>query len=235
LEQVFPREVLYILGIPIRDTVVHTWVLMAALIAAAYFFKRRSRLHPSGWQMAFESLVEFATSTIEDMIGPRSARYVPLVGTMALFIATANLLGVFPLLSSPTRDINTTLALAIVVLLAVHYFGIREHGLLGYLKHFAEPNPVVLLLNVIGEFSRTLSLTLRLFGNIISSEMIVAAIFMLIPVIAPLPLQLLGMFTGLLQAYVYTILTCTYISSAVEGSSSTNGSDDRPRPSTEKE
>ena len=235
MEQVFPHELIRIFGLPIRDTVVHTWVLMAVLIVAAYLFRRYSQLRPRGWQVALESVVEFAVSLIEDLIGVRAEKYVSLVGTLALFIASANLLGVFPLLSSPTRDINTTLALAIVVLLAVHYLGIREHSLLGYLKHYAEPNPIVALLNVIGEFSRTLSLTLRLFGNIISSEMIVAGVFMLIPAVAPLPLQVLGMFTGLLQAYVYTILTCTYIRSAVEGSTPANKRNHSRTASAEKE
>lgn len=225
MEQIFPHEVFRIFGIPVRDTVVHTWVLMGALILLAYLFNRYSRLHPRGWQMLIEAVVEFAAKLVEDMIGPRVEQYLSLVGTLILFIATANLLGVFPLLSTPTRDINTTLALALVVFFVVHYYGIRAHGGAGYLKHLAEPNVVVFVLDLIGQLSRTLSLTLRLFGNVIASEMIVAVIFILVPAVAAIPLQILGMFTGLLQAYVFTVLTCTYISSAVAKSSSTGDAD----------
>ncbi len=228
MEGVFPHEVFQIFGIPIRDTVLHTWILMGAFILLAYLFNRYSRLRPRAWQMPFEAVVKFAAKLIEDMIGPHTERYLPLISTLVLFIASASILGIFPSLGSPTRDINSTFALAVVVFFSVHYYGIREHGVRGYLKHLMEPNVIVFVLNIIGQFSRTLSLTVRLFGNIIASEMIVAVIFVLVPAGAAIPLQLLGMFTALLQAYVFTVLTCTYISSAVENSSS-NGDTDKAK------
>jgi len=228
LEGIFPHEVFQIFGIPIRDTVLHTWILMGVFILLAYLFNGYSRLRPRAWQMPFEAVVEFAAKLIEDMIGPHAERYLPLIGTLVLFIASASVLGIFPALGSPTRDINTTFALAVVVFFSVYYYGIREHGVRGYLKHLMEPNVIVFVLNIIGQFSRTLSLTVRLFGNIIASEMIVAVIFVLVPAGAAIPLQLLGMFTALLQAYVFTVLTCTYIRSAVANSSS-NGDTDKVR------
>jgi len=235
LEGVFPHEVFQIFGIPIRDTVLHTWILMGAFILLAYLFNRYSRLRPRAWQMPFEAVVDFAAKLIEDMIGPHAERYLPLIGTLVLFIASTSMLGIFPSLGSPTRDINTTFALAVVVFFAVYYYGIREHGVRGYLKHLMEPNVIVFILNIIGQFSRTLSLTVRLFGNIIASEMIVAVIFVLVPAGAAIPLQLLGMFTGLLQAYVFTVLTCTYIQSAVANSSSNEDTDKTQFASLEKE
>ena len=235
MEGVFPHEVFQIFGIPIRDTVLHTWILMGAFILLAYLFNRYSRLRPRAWQMPFEAVVEFAVKLVEDMIGPHAERYLPLIGTLVLFIASASVLGIFPALGSPTRDINTTFALAVVVFIAVHYYGIQEHGAGGYLKHLMEPNVIVFVLNIIGQFSRTLSLTVRLFGNIIASEMIVAVIFVLVPAGAAIPLQLLGMFTALLQAYVFTVLTCTYIRSAVESSSSNGNTDTTQFTSLEKE
>jgi len=235
LKEVFPHEVFQIFGIPIRDTVLHTWILMGAFILLAYLFNRYSRLRPRAWQMPFEAVVEFAAKLIEDMIGPHAQRYLPLIGTLVLFIASASVLGIFPALGSPTRDINTTFALAVVVFFSVHYYGIREHGVRGYLKHLMEPNVIVFVLNIIGQFSRTLSLTVRLFGNIIASEMIVAVIFVLVPAGAAIPLQLLGMFTALLQAYVFTVLTCTYIRSAVVNSSSNGDTEKAQFTNLEKE
>ena len=220
MKEVFPHEVFQIFGIPIRDTVLHTWILMGAFILLAYLFNRYSRFRPRAWQMLIEAVVEFALNLIEDMIGAHAERYLPIIGTLIIFIATASMLGIFPTLGSPTRDINTTFALAVVVFFSVHYYGIRELGLKGYLKHLIEPNVMVFVLNILGQFSRTLSLTVRLFGNIIASEMIVAVIFVLVPAGAAIPLQLLGMFTGLLQAYVFATLACTYIMSAVEKPSS---------------
>ena len=208
---------------------------MGAFILLAFLYNRYSRLRPRAWQIPFEAVVEFAAKLIEDMIGPHAERYLPLIGTLVLFIASASVLGIFPALGSPTRDINSTFALAVVVFFSVYYFGIREHGGRGYLKHLMEPNVIVFLLNIIGQFSRTLSLTLRLFGNIIASEMIVAVIFVLVPAGAAIPLQLLGMFTALLQAYVFTVLTCTYIRSAVANSSSNVNADKNQFTNPEKE
>jgi len=235
LEGVFPHEVFQIFGIPVRDTVLHTWILMGVFILLAFLYNRYSRLRPRAWQMPFEAVVEFASKLIEDMIGPHTERYLPLIGTLVLFIASASMLGVFPSLGSPTRDINSTFALAVVVFFSVYYFGIREHGGRGYLKHLMEPNVIVFILNIIGQFSRTLSLTVRLFGNIIASEMIVAVIFILVPAGAAIPLQLLGMFTSLLQAYVFTVLTCTYIRSAVANSSSNGDTNKNQLTNPEKE
>jgi F-type H+-transporting ATPase subunit a len=141
-----------------------------------------------------------------------------MLGTLMIFIAVANNFSVLPVVTSPTGDINTPLALALVVFFSVHYYGMREKGGWGYIKSLASPI-FMLPLEFIGQFSRTLSLTLRLFGNIVSSEIVVAVIFSLVPLIAPLPLVGLGLITGVLQAYIFTVLASLYIGSAVDETS----------------
>jgi len=156
---------------------------------------------------------------ISDAMGRPAAPYLPFLGALAIFIAISNIIGVVPIVTTPTRDINTPAAMAILVFFAVHVFGVREKGLFRYLKDMASPiylAPLTFPLELFGQVSRTLSLTLRLFGNVISTEMIVAVIFSLVPLIAPLPLIGLSMFTGLLQAYIFTTLATVFIGAGLE-------------------
>ena len=142
-------------------------------------------------------------------------KYLPILGTLAIFLLVSNIFGNFPFMVSPTSNINTTIALALVVFFAVHAYGISEKGLWGYAKDFA--NPIFILpLEVVSQISRTLSLSIRLFGNILSTDLIVAIIFSLIPFFLPLPLAALSILTGVLQAYIFTVLASLYIASAVE-------------------
>ena len=206
----FPQVVFEVLGVPVRDTVISTWIMMALVLAAVTAARRR-------WPSALEMLVGFLNDTISDVMGRPAEPYLPFLGALAIFIAISNVIGVVPFLVSPTRDVNTPLALALTVFLSVHYFGIRAKGVLGYLKSLASPI-FVLPLEIIGQVSRTISLTVRLFGNIVSTEMIVAVIFALVPMIAPLPLIGFSMFTGLLQAYIFTALATVYIGAGLEDS-----------------
>ena len=137
-----------------------------------------------------------------------------MLGTLGIFIAAANVIGVLPFIDSPTRDVNTPLALASVVFFAVHYYGIRSKGFVGYMRSLAQPI-YLLPLEIIGQISRTLSLTLRLFGNVISTEIVVAVIFALIPLFVPLPLIGFSLLTGLLQAYIFTVLAAVYIAATL--------------------
>jgi F-type H+-transporting ATPase subunit a len=197
-----------VFGLPVRDTVISTW-LMIALITGLMMALGR-------WQpTALEMLFDFLSDTITDIIGRDSSPYLPLLGTLAIFIAVANVVGVVPFLTSPTRDLNAPVALALVVFFAVHYFGVRSRGFWGYLKSVASPL-VTLPFELIGQFTRTLSLTLRLFGNVLSIELIVAVIFALMPLFVPLPLIAFSIFTGLLQAYIFTALAAVYIGAGLE-------------------
>ena len=203
----FPEVVLTVAGVPIRDTVISTWFMIILISVVVYLLRRR-------YPEALEMLVELVLDTVSGVMGRPATPYLPLLGSLAVFIAVANTIGLFPVVQAPTRDIDTPLALALVVLFSVHYFGIRERGLGDYLKGLADPI-FLLPLELIGQVSRTLSLTLRLFGNVLSSELIVAVVFSLVPLIVPLPLIAFGMLTGVLQAYIFTVLAAVYISAAV--------------------
>lgn len=207
MEGIFPRVVITVLGIPIRDTVISTWFVMLLILGVVYWFGRRQ-------SEALVMLIDFIVDSISMVIGRPAAPYLPLLGTLAIFIAVANGISVVPILSSPTRGINTPFALALIVFFSVHYFGIKDKGAWGYLKELADPI-FMLPLELIGQLSRTLSLTLRLFGNVLSTELIVAVIFSLLPLIVPLPLIGFSMLTGVLQAYIFTVLAAVYIGAAV--------------------
>lgn len=210
MEGFFPQVVFSIFGVPVRDTVVSTWIMMTMVVGLAVVIGRR---RPT----ALEMLVDFLNDTISDILRRPAEPYLPLLGALAIFIAVANIISVVPFLVSPTRDINTPAALALVVFFSVHYFGIRSQGVVGYFKDLATP-VYVLPLEIIGQLSRTLSLAVRLFGNIVSTDLIVAVIFALVPLFVPLPLVGFSMFTGLLQAYIFTALAAVYIGAGLEAS-----------------
>lgn len=212
MPQVAPEVVFYIFGIPIRDTIVSTWVMMALIITLAVIINR--------WQpTALEMLVDFLMDSISQVMGYPARDYLPLLGALAIFLATANVIGVVPYLVAPTRDINTPIALALIVFFSVHYFGIREEGFASYFKGMA--TPIYLLpLEIISHITRTVSLAVRLFGNIFSAELIAAIIFALVPLFVPLPLIGLGIFTGLLQAYIFTALAAVYIAAGIRSARS---------------
>ena len=210
MQDFFPQVAFTVFDIPVRDTVISTWIMIALIVLLAVLARRR-------WPMALEMLFGFLNDTLTDIMGLPAEPFLPFLGALIIFIAVANVIGVVPFIVSPTRDINTPLALALVVFFSVHYFGMRSKGIFGYLKGLASPI-FMLPLELIGQFSRTLSLTLRLFGNIISTDMVVAVIFALVPLFAPLPLIGLSMFTGLLQAYIFTALAAVFIGAGLEAS-----------------
>jgi F-type H+-transporting ATPase subunit a len=210
MEDFFPQVVFTIFGIPVRDTVVSTWIMMVIIVGVAAVANRR-------WPAALEMLVDFLIDTVSGVMGRPAGLYLPFLGTLVIFIAVANIIGIVPIVVSPTRDINTPVALALVVFFSVYYFGIREKGLWGYFKAMASPI-FMLPMELISHVSRALSLTLRLFGNIISTELIVAVVFALVPLIVPLPLVAFSMLTGVLQAYIFTVLAAVYIGAGLEAS-----------------
>jgi F-type H+-transporting ATPase subunit a len=140
---------------------------------------------------------------------------MPFIGTLFLFIATANLLGVVPGYWSPTGSLSTTAALAVCVFVAVPIFGIAKSGLGDYLRQYLQPSPFMLPFNIIGELSRTLALAVRLFGNVMSGQMIVAILLAIVPLFFPIIMQLMGMLVGVIQAYIFAVLATVYIASAI--------------------
>ncbi len=210
MEAIAPQVIFYLFGLPITDTVVSTWVMMVIIIVAAFFI---SKYKPTAGEMIVEMINNIVSSVMPEDINV--SKYLTILGTLAIFLVLANIFSIFPLMVSPTANINTTTALAIVVFFAVHFYGIRDKGFWQYLKDFA--NPIFILpLEIVSQFSRTLSLAIRLFGNILSTDLIVAIVFSLIPFLVPLPLAALGMLTGVLQAYIFLVLASLYIASAIE-------------------
>jgi len=185
----------------------------------------RSRLNvenPGPLQILLEDFVGFFHGMLEDVIGPKGRRYLPLVGTVFLLIWVSNMAGLVPGLMAPTSNINVTLGCALTVWVYYHIEGVREQGLGAYLKHFALPPgtpllmaPLMLVIEVISHLSRVLSLSLRLFGNIFGEELVIIIIAGIIPFIAPLPMMFLGVLTGTLQAAIFAILTMIYLGGAV--------------------
>jgi len=197
------------MGLPIKSTIIATWLTMAVILGAVILI---NKFKPD----INEMIVEFLTNLISGIMNIDDPEpYLPLIGTLAIFIAVSNSIGVLPVIASPTSDINTPLALAIIVFFAVYYYGIRAKGFFRYIKELA--SPIFLLpLELIGQISRTLSLTLRLFGNVISGDLIASILLSLVPLFVPLPMMGLSLLLGLLQAYVFTALASVYVASAIE-------------------
>jgi F-type H+-transporting ATPase subunit a len=195
--------------IPIRDTVVYTWITMAAIIALVLILKL---LKPNLLEFILEAIIGIVDDAMDvDDLHP----YIPLLGSLMIFTLTSNLISIVPRMKSPTSDINTTIALALIVVFSVHIYGIIKKGVFPYLKDFA--SPILLFpIELVGQFSRTLSLSMRLFGNVLSGDLIVAIVFSIIPYLLPIALTAVSMVSGILQAFVLTTLAALFISSAVE-------------------
>ncbi len=207
--------VLFHLGpVAITRPVVTTWVIMLVLTAVCWLVTRRLKAVPDGRQAALEIVVTGIAAQIEDVIHKDARPFLPLLGTLFIFLVTANLSGVLPGVEAPTSKLETPAALALIVFFSVHYFGIRARGIRGYLASFAKPKLVMLPLNVLSELTRTFSLMLRLFGNIMSGEFIIALIVALAGLFVPIPLMALEILIGLVQAYIFTVLAAVFIGAA---------------------
>lgn len=216
-EEIAPKIIFSLGPLQVTSTVVNTWIMIGALGLGSYFLGRTFKVRPGMLQNAIEWLVVAIQNIISQNIGSKNTSlFLPVVGTLTIFIGVANLLGLIPGLQSPTPDINTPLAMALVVFFSVPYFGIRTQGLLRYLKHYVEPIFIMLPIELASEIARTFSLTFRLFGNILGEEIIIAILFVISPFIVPVPMMLFSIFTGVLQAYIFTLLTCVYIGGAVK-------------------
>jgi F-type H+-transporting ATPase subunit a len=212
---VFPETVLALGPVRVTDTVVNTWVVMALIIAAAYFATRRLAIRPTRLQGLLESTYAAVESTIREMLPVEPGLVVPVLGTLWLFIGVANLAGLVPGLKTPTADLNTTFALALVSYAMTHIVGIRAQGLRGYLAHYAEPTWLLLPFHLIAEGTRTLALAVRLFGNMLSGEMVAVIILGIAGLIVPVPFELLHIVIGLIQAYIFGMLTLVFIAGGI--------------------
>jgi F-type H+-transporting ATPase subunit a len=214
-EGIFPQVIVRLGPVQVTGTVAYSLVVSAILIAFAVLVRIGLKRSRSAWPVAAEFLVEHLEGIMREMFACDPRPYTPLVVTLALFIGTANLLGLVPGMVSPTADFSTTAALAVVVFLAVPVYGIWARGLRGYLKHYLEPTPLMLPLEIITEFSRTLALAVRLFGNVVSEELVIAVLLTIAGLLVPVPIMLLAVLTGVVQAYIFAVLTIVYLSAAV--------------------
>jgi F-type H+-transporting ATPase subunit a len=201
---------------PLNATIVFTWLVMALLTLISWLVTRRltTGTNITRWQNLLEVLVSGIHEQIRQVSHQEPGRYLPFVGTLFLFIAVANLLNVVPGYMAPTGSLSTTTALAICVFVAVPLFGIASEGPLTYFRHYIKPTWLMLPFNVIGEVSRTIALAVRLYGNIMSGTVIVAILLSLTPYFFPVVMQLLGLLTGMIQAYIFAVLAMVYIASA---------------------
>ncbi|MEO5995707.1 MAG: F0F1 ATP synthase subunit A [Chitinophagaceae bacterium] len=201
----------------INLTIVTTWALMLVLIIAAMLVTRKLKtdLTISRWQCVLEMIVTGINQQIKDIGLNNPEQYIGFIGTLFLFIGTANLCIIFPGYTPPTASLSTTAALALCVFIAVPFFGISKSGLAGYLKSYLKPTFIMLPFNLISEVSRTLALAVRLFGNVMSGGMIVAILLSISPFIFPVIMNALGLLTGMVQAYIFSILATVYITAAV--------------------
>lgn len=212
----------------VGPTVIGTWIVMALLTGASWLGTRRLSLaSPSRWQAALEGAVLALQGAIEDAAPGQALRLLPFIGTLWMFIGTANLLGIVPGLSSPTSDLSLTLALALLVFLAVHWFGVRIDGLGTYLRHYLDPNPVMLPFHVLGEITRTLALAIRLFGNMMSLEMAALLVLLVAGFLAPVPLLMLHIVEALVQAYIFGMLALVYVAGALQSQAASRKDNER--------
>jgi F-type H+-transporting ATPase subunit a len=199
----------------LTSAVLTTWGIMLALTLAAWAVTRRLTIRPDARQAILEIIVLRIQEQIEAVIRTDARPLLPFLGTLFIFLAVANLAGLLPGMESPTARIETPAALALIVFFSVHYFGIRAQGLLGYLASFAKPKLIMLPLNVLSEITRTFSLMVRLFGNVMSGEFMIALVLALAGLFVPIPIMVLEILLGLVQAYIFTVLATVFIGAAI--------------------
>jgi len=202
--------------VKLNGTIVFTWGLMIALVACSKLITRNlsTELKRSRWQNLLEIIVTGIEKQIEEVGLSPPRKYIGFLGTLFLFVATASLCTIIPGYSPPTSSLSTTVALALCVCVAVPLFGIEDQGVGGYLKTYVEPTFIMLPFNIISELSRTLALAIRLFGNMMSGEMIVGILLTITPFLFPIVMTVLGLLTGMVQAYIFSILAAVYIAAA---------------------
>jgi F-type H+-transporting ATPase subunit a len=216
----------------LNATIVFTWGLMLVLSVGAKLITRKlsTDLKRDRWQNFLEMIVTAIEKQIGEVGLHHPKKYIGFLGTLFLFLATASLFTVVPGYEPPTGSLSTTVALALCVFVAVPLFGVRERGIGGYLKSYVKPTFIMLPFNIISEISRTLALAVRLFGNMMSGAMIIAILLTIVPFIFPIIMTALGLLTGMVQAYIFSILAAVYIAAATRVRKPTPAAEAVPSP-----
>jgi F-type H+-transporting ATPase subunit a len=202
--------------IVVSDVVVTSWCLTLLLGLVSWLASRRLRPDPGPMQTALEGIVSAIEVAIQEVLPQHTLLVMPFVATLWLFLVAANLVGLIPGLHSPTRDLSATAALAVLVFLMTHWFGIRSQGLTPYLRHYLAPNPVLLPFHLVSEITRTVALAVRLFGNIMSLEIAALLVLMVGGLLVPIPLLMLHVVEALVQAYIFGMLALIYIAGGIQ-------------------
>ncbi len=227
--KIFGKPLAFLLGLAgikvahpehlVPDYIVMSLIVAVALILFFGLASRKLTLIPSKLQSILELIIQTFENLLVEIIGPQGIKYLPMIATIGLFIFSCNLLGLVPGFMSPTSKLNVTVGCALFVFFYYHWQGIKSQGLFKYLKHFTGPIPVLaplmLPIEIISHFSRPVSLSVRLFGNIFAEELLILVIASIIPFILPLPFMAIAIFTATIQAFVFVLLSCIYIAGAV--------------------
>jgi F-type H+-transporting ATPase subunit a len=208
---VFPETIFSIGPVQVTDTVVFTWIVMAVIIVTFFLLARRLSLRPSLRQEILEAAFETIEKTVQDVLPLDPWLVVPMLGTLWILIGFSNLAGLVPGMKTPTADINTTFAFAVLSYAATHVVGIANQGLRKYLAHYGEPTWIVLPFHLVAEVTRTVALAVRLFGNMLSGDMVAVIVLGIAGLLAPVPFALLHIVIGLIQAYIFGVLTLVFI------------------------
>lgn len=219
-----PRVVFEIFGVQVSETVTVTWFVMFLMVLFCFFATRKMKKHPKGFQLAGELFVKTINGMTAQNMGEKNVGFAPYIGTLIMFLAIANLVGLIGL-RPPTSDLNLTLCLSIITFMLTQFFGLKSKGPGGYIKGFFEPMPFLFPLNVVGELANPVSLGFRIFGNVVAGVIIMSLIygalgsvlFGIFSLGIPVPLHLyFDLFSGLLQSFIFTMLTMVFISGAME-------------------
>lgn len=200
----------------ITGTVITTWVIMALLLVFSLLLSRRLRLDPGPLQTTVEGLVETIDNAIAEVAPQHCRKIMPFIASLWIYLVLANLVGLLPGMHSPTRDLSATTALAILVFLSTHWYGLRIQGARSYLRHYLLPNPILLPFHIISEITRTVALAVRLFGNMMSLEMAALMILLVASFLAPIPILMLHIVEALVQAYIFGMLALIYVAGSIQ-------------------
>ena len=218
--EISPDHIIYFSSgyFKLNATIVYTWLVMVLLVGFSWFVTRKGTSSSviTDQQNLLEVLVGGLLSQIKDATNQPPEKFLPLLGTLFIFILVSNLLSAVPGFKPPTGSLSTTTAFSLIVFFAVPYYGVKENGLFNYLKSYVQPSPFMLPFNIIGEVSRTFALAVRLFGNILSGTMMGAILLVIMPLFVPVIMQMLGLLIGVVQAYIFTVLAAVFIAAGLE-------------------
>jgi len=214
--EILPEHWFRLGSLAVSETIITTWCIMLLLVSSMWLITRRLSIQPSPLQAAAEGIISTIEAAITAVAPQHAKQLLPFIASLWIFIVIANLAGLIPGVNSPTRDLSATAALAFLVFLAAHWFGIRSQGIKNYLQHYLSPSPVLLPFHIISEITRTVALAVRLFGNIMSLEMAALLVLFIAGFLVPIPILMLHIIEALVQAYIFGMLALIYIAGGLQ-------------------